>query len=164
MHSAACVASGRHHPTDLVRHVKLILSSCTLNHLVLAVVVLAMPLSFASAGREICKRCAQRQLLGAPQNHTRSATAGRVQASNMATRSLRYKDPIVMPARNKHTGTVIMLHGLGDSGEGWAPVGQQFTADLPDVKFVFPHAPLVIDCEYPSVWQASHWAPGNNRP
>lgn len=40
------------------------------------------------------------------------------------------------------TGTVIMLHGLGDQGDGWAPVGAQLAPALPHVKFVFPHAPL----------------------
>ena len=32
------------------------------------------------------------------------------------------------PARAKHTGTVILLHGLGDTGNGWAPVGPQVSA------------------------------------
>jgi hypothetical protein len=36
-----------------------------------------------------------------------------------------------------------MLHGLGDSGDGWAPVGAEWAPDLKHVKFVFPHAPNV---------------------
>lgn len=40
-------------------------------------------------------------------------------------------------------GTIIMLHGLGDSGDGWAPVGAEWAPDLKHVKFVFPHAPNV---------------------
>jgi len=35
-----------------------------------------------------------------------------------------------------------MLHGLGDQGDGWAPVGAQFAPKLPHVKFIFPHAPM----------------------
>lgn len=35
------------------------------------------------------------------------------------------------PARSTHTGTVILLHGLGDTGHGWAPVGPQVGAELP---------------------------------
>jgi predicted esterase len=40
-------------------------------------------------------------------------------------------------------GTVIMLHGLGDSGDGWAPVGAEWAPELRHVKFIFPHAPNV---------------------
>lgn len=42
-----------------------------------------------------------------------------------------------------HKATVIWLHGLGDSGDGFAPVAPQLA--LPDelgVKFLFPHAPV----------------------
>ncbi len=34
-----------------------------------------------------------------------------------------------------------MLHGLGDSGHGWADIAAQFTPLLPHVRFIFPHAP-----------------------
>jgi phospholipase/carboxylesterase len=38
--------------------------------------------------------------------------------------------------------TVLMLHGLGDSGHGWAPVAPQLVRPgWPAVRFVFPHAP-----------------------
>lgn len=36
-----------------------------------------------------------------------------------------------------------MLHGLGDSGDGWAPVGAEWAPDLKYCKFIFPHAPNV---------------------
>lgn len=61
--------------------------------------------------------------------------------SNMSTQQFKYRDPIVFNARDKHTGTVIMLHGLGDSGDGWAPIGAEWAPELRHVKFVFPHAP-----------------------
>lgn len=39
--------------------------------------------------------------------------------------------------------TVLVLHGLGDSGDGWAPVAPQLIrAGWPAVRFVFPHAPV----------------------
>jgi len=39
--------------------------------------------------------------------------------------------------------TVLWLHGLGDSGEGWAPVVPELVRkDWPSVRFVFPHAPV----------------------
>ena len=37
-------------------------------------------------------------------------------------------------------GTVIWLHGLGASGDDFAPVVPHM--QLPDVRFVFPHAPV----------------------
>lgn len=36
--------------------------------------------------------------------------------------TMKYRDPIVIRPAGQHSATVIMLHGLGDSGEGWAPV------------------------------------------
>jgi hypothetical protein len=36
-----------------------------------------------------------------------------------------------------------MLHGLGDSGDGWAPIGVEWAPELKHVKFLFPHAPDV---------------------
>ncbi|KPH94421.1 carboxylesterase [Pseudoalteromonas porphyrae] len=47
------------------------------------------------------------------------------------------------PAKAKHQATIIWLHGLGDSGDGFLPVAPQLS--LPDdlgVRFVFPHAPV----------------------
>lgn len=41
----------------------------------------------------------------------------------------------------KHTATVLFLHGLGDQGHGWSQVGQMFAPQLPHVKWIFPHAP-----------------------
>jgi phospholipase/carboxylesterase len=38
--------------------------------------------------------------------------------------------------------TVIVLHGLGDSGEGFAPIAEELDLSaLGDVRFVLPHAP-----------------------
>ena len=44
---------------------------------------------------------------------------------------------------DEHKATVIWLHGLGDSGDGFAPVAAHLA--LPKelgVKFLFPHAPV----------------------
>lgn len=39
--------------------------------------------------------------------------------------------------------TVLLLHGLGDSGDGWAPAAPHIARpDWPSVRFVFPHAPV----------------------
>ncbi len=48
-------------------------------------------------------------------------------------------NPIVVPARATHSATVIMLHGLGDSGDGWSSVAGQL--NMPWVKYIFPSAP-----------------------
>jgi predicted esterase len=47
-------------------------------------------------------------------------------------------NPIVVPARAQHSATVIVLHGLGDSGAGWSSMAGQL--DMPWVKFIFPSA------------------------
>ena len=46
--------------------------------------------------------------------------------------------PIVVPAKGAHDATVIWLHGLGDSGQGWAPVAHEM--NMPYVKWVLPNA------------------------
>ncbi|RKP11177.1 Phospholipase/carboxylesterase/thioesterase [Thamnocephalis sphaerospora] len=47
----------------------------------------------------------------------------------------------VSSPRKKHTATVFFMHGLGDSGAGWAPVTEELRTLLPHVKFVLPNAP-----------------------
>lgn len=38
---------------------------------------------------------------------------------------------------------VIWMHGLGDSGDGWAPIVNELDlTGLPGIRFVFPHAPM----------------------
>ena len=56
-----------------------------------------------------------------------------------AKMSLLQKMPIVVPALGAHSATVIMLHGLGDSGQGWQSLAQRM--NLPHAKFIFPSAP-----------------------
>lgn len=56
--------------------------------------------------------------------------------------ALTYRSPIeIKPQSGVHKSTVIMLHGLGDQGDGWADIGHEFKGALPDTKFIFPHAP-----------------------
>eukprot|EP00960_Hanusia_phi_P032242 749767-Hanusia_phi.AAC.6 len=43
------------------------------------------------------------------------------------------------PKGEQHSATVIFMHGLGDSGYGWAPVSEQL--NMPWIKFLFPTAP-----------------------
>ncbi|XP_046858392.1 acyl-protein thioesterase 1-like [Xenia sp. Carnegie-2017] len=46
---------------------------------------------------------------------------------------------IVKPSA-QHTATVIFLHGLGDTGEGWS-VGFENIKE-PHIKYIFPNAPV----------------------
>ena len=52
---------------------------------------------------------------------------------------------LVIPAVKRHTATVIMAHGLGDSGAGWASLAENWRrrSKFDEVKFVFPNAPNI---------------------
>jgi len=45
----------------------------------------------------------------------------------------------IVPAARKATAAVIFLHGLGDSGHGWAESLEGLR--IPHVKYICPHAP-----------------------
>jgi phospholipase/carboxylesterase len=52
-------------------------------------------------------------------------------------------DGVIQEAPGEHKATIIWLHGLGDSGNGFAPIAPELK--LPDslgIKFIFPHAPI----------------------
>ncbi|KAI1176446.1 phospholipase/Carboxylesterase [Nemania sp. FL0916] len=53
--------------------------------------------------------------------------------------------PLFFSASAKHTATVIFLHGLGDTGFGWAPAVEGWIrgSKLDQVKWVLPNAPSV---------------------
>ncbi|PNY25095.1 Acyl-protein thioesterase 1 [Tolypocladium capitatum] len=59
--------------------------------------------------------------------------------------SIRLAAPLVFPAASRHTATVIFVHGLGDSGAGWADAVLQWQARhrLDEIKFVLPNAPVI---------------------
>ncbi|KAK0437232.1 Phospholipase/carboxylesterase/thioesterase [Armillaria borealis] len=50
---------------------------------------------------------------------------------------------LTIPAKTKHTATVVLIHGLGDSGNGMMPIAQYVGSDpaLSHVKWILPHAP-----------------------
>ena len=52
-------------------------------------------------------------------------------------------DTVVIDPHSQHRSTVIWLHGLGDSGHGFAPIvpALNLPKDL-GIKFIFPHAPV----------------------
>ncbi|KAF1977665.1 acyl-protein thioesterase 1 [Bimuria novae-zelandiae CBS 107.79] len=53
--------------------------------------------------------------------------------------------PIIVPALKRHTATVIVAHGLGDSGTGWLFLAENYRrrSVFEEVAFVFPHAPNI---------------------
>lgn len=52
---------------------------------------------------------------------------------------------LVIPAVKRHTATVIMAHGLGDSGAGWVTLAENWRRrqKFDEVKFIFPNAPPI---------------------
>ncbi|KAI4595417.1 hypothetical protein KJ359_006762 [Pestalotiopsis sp. 9143b] len=58
--------------------------------------------------------------------------------------------PLLFPApASRHTATVIFIHGLGDTGYGWADAVENWRrrSKLDQVKFILPHAPQIpITC------------------
>jgi len=53
--------------------------------------------------------------------------------------------PLIVPAVRRHTATVIMSHGLGDSGAGWVSLAENWRRrqKFEEVKFIFPNAPMI---------------------
>ncbi|CAI6260664.1 unnamed protein product [Periconia digitata] len=53
--------------------------------------------------------------------------------------------PIVVPALKRHTATVIVAHGLGDSGAGWLFLAENWRrrSKFEEVSFIFPNAPNI---------------------
>ena len=49
--------------------------------------------------------------------------------------------PVVLKARAQHSATMIFLHGLGDTGHGWAGILNTIRPDY--VKIVCPTAPSI---------------------
>ena len=47
---------------------------------------------------------------------------------------------IINPAIGKHSATVILMHGLGDSADGWEDSAESLAKTMPHVKFILPTA------------------------
>jgi len=48
---------------------------------------------------------------------------------------------ILHPNDGDHSATVILMHGLGDSGNGWLDSTQEIAVKMPYTKFILPTAP-----------------------
>ncbi|EAT85293.1 hypothetical protein HBI56_072600 [Parastagonospora nodorum] len=53
--------------------------------------------------------------------------------------------PLIVPALKRHTATVIVAHGLGDSGAGWIFLAENWRrrSKFEEVQFIFPSAPSI---------------------
>ncbi|KAI9009242.1 Alpha/Beta hydrolase protein [Hyaloraphidium curvatum] len=49
---------------------------------------------------------------------------------------------IVEPSSTPHTASVLILHGYGDSGDGWEMLPSRTKAALPHAKWILPSAPM----------------------
>ncbi|KAI8889361.1 Phospholipase/carboxylesterase [Backusella circina FSU 941] len=52
------------------------------------------------------------------------------------------KTAVVVEATEKHTATVIWLHGMGDTGIGWLFMTEELAPRFPFIKWILPNAPL----------------------
>ncbi len=48
---------------------------------------------------------------------------------------------IIINASQKHTGTIILTHGLGDTAAGWKDAAMEMSQKLPYIKWILPTAP-----------------------
>ncbi|CAF1450035.1 unnamed protein product [Adineta ricciae] len=79
-----------------------------------------------------------------PLNHCLNAPRTSSQSEDQNNILKTMSEPVILPASDKHTATVIFLHGLGDFGGSWydAFKAYQIGKALPYVKFIFPSAPV----------------------
>lgn len=60
--------------------------------------------------------------------------------SQMA-RVIREGSTVIINASTKHSATVILSHGLGDSADGWTDAAEEMARQLPHIKWILPTAP-----------------------
>jgi hypothetical protein len=58
------------------------------------------------------------------------------------SRFMALNSPLVLPPidKKKHSASVIWMHGLGDTGEGWRDVMEILQENNPHIKFILPTA------------------------
>lgn len=46
----------------------------------------------------------------------------------------------INPADDKHSATIVLMHGLGDSASGWESTADMLADQMPHIKFILPTA------------------------
>lgn len=76
------------------------------------------------------------------QETSNKSTGGKLPSSSHSSSTMSSgENPVVVSARGKHTGTLIFLHGLGDTGHGWASSLAEIRSD--NMRIVCPTAPTI---------------------
>jgi predicted esterase len=47
---------------------------------------------------------------------------------------------VIHPNEGEHSATVVFMHGLGDSAEGFSDVAASLSSAMPHIKFILPTA------------------------
>jgi len=76
-----------------------------------------------------------------PETSNQRTSAGGDFTSSSSSKMSSGDNPVVVSARGKHTGTLIFLHGLGDTGHGWASSLAEIRSD--NMRIVCPTAPTI---------------------
>ena len=88
-----------------------------------------------------------------------------IEADTFGTAKMPSATALIVPAVKKHTATVIMAHGLGDSGAGWISLAENWRRrqKFEEVKFIFPNAPSIpitvvclFHCPLPNMSLTAH--------
>lgn len=58
------------------------------------------------------------------------------------SRLVREGTTMIINASKKHTATVILSHGLGDTADGWSDAALEMSRHLPHIKWILPTAPV----------------------
>lgn len=91
---------------------------------------------------KLCSRLAAGATLLLARNTGASAAVARGGARCVMSAS--HANAALVEPSGAHTASVIFLHGLGDSGDGWAslmPEMDPLLAASPTVRYILPHAP-----------------------
>lgn len=85
-------------------------------------------------------------MVGLPTRYRTLFTLVNLTARYMASRARVVRDGAtntisVLPPDGQHSASVVFMHGLGDSAEGFADVAEMLAQKMPHVKFVLPTAP-----------------------
>ena len=57
------------------------------------------------------------------------------------TRMVKDGTTIIINATQKHSASVILSHGLGDTADGWADAAMELSKRLPHIRWILPTAP-----------------------